>query len=55
MGFLHILCIIMSIFVFPVYAHMLRQIKDDNQVSGHIVFLTVFLFLFVSIVLRNMY
>ena len=55
MEFLHILCIIMSIFVFPVYVHMLRQIKNDNQVAGHIVFLSVFLFFFVSIVIRNMY
>lgn len=54
MEFLHILCIIMSIFVFPVYVHMLRQIKCDKPVASHVFFLTVFLFFFVSIVLRNM-
>lgn len=54
MDFIHYFCIIFSVFVFPVFVHMLKQIKEDKPVISHTIFLSVFLFCFVSLVVRNM-
>lgn len=36
---LHIFCIILSVFVCPIYVNMLKRIKDDKPVNEHIVIL----------------
>lgn len=51
---LHIICIILSIFICPIYVNMMKRIKEDKPVNGHILTLSAFIFFFVSIVLRNM-
>ena len=52
---LHISCITLSVIVVPVYVNMMKRIKEDRPVTGHTIVLSLFLFIFVSIVLRNMY
>lgn len=55
LSFFHVFCIILSVFVFPIYADMMKQIKHDQPVAGHVLALSAFAFSFVSIVLRNMH
>ena len=52
---LHISCIALSIIVVPIYVNMLKRIKEDKPVTGHTIVLSLFVFFFVSLVLRNMY
>lgn len=52
---MHIFCIILSVFVCPIYVHMLKQIRDNKPVASHTLVLSLFVFLFVSLVVRNMY
>lgn len=52
---MHIICIILSVVVCPVYVHMLKQIKEDKPVMTHTIILSVFVFVFVALVVRNMY
>lgn len=54
LSYLHIFCIFLSVFVCPIYVNMMKRIKEDKPVIEHIVILSLFIFCFVSIVLRNM-
>lgn len=51
---LHIFCLLLSAFLCPIYVDMMKRIKTDRDVTGHVVILSVFVFCFVSIILRNM-
>lgn len=55
LSLMHIICIVLSIVICSVYADMLKQIRDHKSVAGHTLVLSVFVFLFVSLVVRNMY
>lgn len=55
MGGLHIFCIVLSAFVCLIYVSMMKVIKEDKPVQGHVLVLSVYIFCFAAIVLRNMY